>query len=101
MSFGGPIDSMINANKHNRKLLGKRKRLKEIHGEYKHSVKPPLKTRPVDEDRVDQFLFRFEKENRNDRQQLILIAGLTLVIILVLLLWIVSADYSSIIDVIE
>lgn len=92
---------MINANKENLKLLRERKRLKEIQGNYKYSLQTPIKIKPIQEDKFHHFLSRMERQKRGDKQRMVLIIGLTLVIMLLLLLWIVSADYSSLIDVIQ
>ncbi|XOV93730.1 MAG: hypothetical protein ACFHWX_03270 [Bacteroidota bacterium] len=101
MSFGGPIDSMINANKHNLKLLGKRKSLKEIQGEYNSSAKTPLKTEALHGEKLAKFHQKLDSQKRADRRRFILIVGLTLIIALFLLIWVASADYSSLIDLIE
>tara|TARA_Y100001972_G_C7659005_1_gene332108 strand:- start:123 stop:470 length:348 start_codon:yes stop_codon:yes gene_type:complete len=101
MSFGGPIDSMINSNKHNLRLLGKRKRLKEIQGEYKHASKAPMKVEPAHGDKLHLFHTKLRRENRSEKQRLILIIGLTLVLILILVYWVTTADYSNLIDLIN
>lgn len=101
MSFGGPIDSMINSNKHNLKLIGKRKRLKEIQGEYKHVPKSPIKVEPELGEKLNLFHAKLRRDIRNDKHRLMLIIGLTLVLILILLYWVVTADYSNLIDLIN
>ncbi|MEQ8882832.1 MAG: hypothetical protein RLQ12_24535 [Cyclobacteriaceae bacterium] len=101
MSFGGPIDSMIRSSKHNLKLLGKRKRLKEIISAYKHSPQSPLKVEPLRGEKLHQFHSKLDREKRAEKQRLIIILGVTLVFILILLYWVITADYSNLIDLIN
>ena len=66
MSFGGPIDSMINAHKENSKLLGKRKRLKEIQSEYKTNEREPLHFKEGNIAELERFHHRLRRDRRRD-----------------------------------
>ena len=102
MSFGGPIDSMINAHKSNMRLLKKRKKLKEIQDEYDaHSDPNSLHIPEGSIQEMGRFKARLRKERKRDTNRFILIVGITLVVILVILIWVVTADYSQVIDLID
>lgn len=92
---------MINSNKHNLRLLGKRKRLKEIQAEFKHVPKSPISIEPEPGEKLNLFHAKLRREKRHNKHRLMLIIGLTVVLILTLLYWVVTADYSNIIDLIK
>jgi len=101
MSFGGPIDSMVNANKQNLKQLGKRRKLKDIQSEYKASAGKPIKIRESGVEEMNRFKEKLEKDKKRDHFQFILIVGLTLVIMLILMFWVMTADFSGVIDLMD
>lgn len=101
MSFGGPIDSMINSQKGNRRLLVGRKKLKEIQENYKASSKGELKFKePTEDDKIalQRILEKREREQRRKRGITLLVTA-TIVILLLYLLY--SGDFSSIIEFID
>ena len=101
MSFGGPIDSMINSNKQNLKELGKRRNLSEIQKDYKATQSKPLRFKKGTTQGLLQFQNHMRQSRKADRLRFVLIVGLTLIIVLIILMSIINADYSGIIEVIE
>jgi hypothetical protein len=101
MSFGGPIDSMINQHKWNLRLLKERKKLKEIQSGYKAEKRPPITFQDPQSGEFSRFRQRMKVSQKKDRNRLILIIGLTLIIMLIILFWVVTTDYSGVIDVID
>ncbi len=101
MSFGGPIDSMIYQHKSNLRLLKERKKLKEIQSGYKTEKRPPITFQEPQSGEFSKFKQRLKLSQKKDQNRMILIIGLTLIIMLIILFWVVTSDYSGIIDVIE
>ncbi len=100
MSFGGPIDSMINANKSNLRLLNKRKRLKDLASEYKT---PHQKfTAPNSTKESRQLLQKqLERIKKRDQQRTIIISVIAILVTLMFFYIVYNLDYSGIIEVIK
>ncbi len=102
MSFGGPIDSMINSHKSNLGLLKNRKRLKLIQDEYKSSYDDnPIHIKEGNIHEIGRFKTKIKRDRIRNNQRFILIIGLTLIITMVILFWVVTTDYSGVIDIIQ
>ncbi len=102
MSFGGPIDSVFNSNKQNLKQLGKRKRLKDIQDAgAKFSERKPLKFKQPTSLGWSKFQRQQRLNRKNDRIRFVLIVGITLIIIMIILMMVINADLSGIIEVIQ
>lgn len=103
MSFGGPIDSMLNSNRQNLRQLSKRKQLKDIQLEFgsKSSVKKPLKFKQPTSRGWSRFQSQQKLNRRNDRIRFALIVGITLIIMMLILLMVIKANYTAIIEVIK
>lgn len=103
MSFGGPIDSMIRSNRENLgKLQGRRKRGKEIlqdHPVEYAEIKNPMKFAGIEEKL--RFHQRLRRDRKKNQFRFILILGLTIIVLMIILFWVVTADYSSVIDLIS
>ncbi len=100
MSFGGPIDSMINSNKSNLGLLKKRKRLKEIQDEYK-STHREIAESEVTEEEKKNFQKRMKISRRLDSIKRVISIVLTLIVLTFILYMVYTADYSGLIEVID
>ena len=100
MSFGGPIDSMINSNKNNQNLLKKNKRLRELLASYKTKHQPTIEKALSKEDslRVEQLLVKIKRQKRI-RNWITIILSLTLSMLIIY--WILTGDYTGIKEVID
>ncbi len=98
MSFGGPIDSMINSHRENSKKLHPLKRMNEITIPGK---KTELKFKESSIREMERWKKRISRNKKKDRMQSLLILILSIIILLSLLMWIMSADFSPVIDVID
>ena len=106
MSFGGPIDSMINAHKSNLRLLRGRKRLKEIEAQHKSKQITPVNIpsglpQGVEDFQHQKFKKRIKHFRREERYRHLLIVVITVILLLIILLWIASQDFSEVIDTIS
>ncbi|MEM9324905.1 MAG: hypothetical protein AAGA85_04595 [Bacteroidota bacterium] len=106
MSFGGPIDSMINTYKSNVRLLRGRKRLKEIQAEYPKRKKIETDELFRESQRADQlhqerFRKRIREFRREEGYRTLLIIVITIILLLIVFFWVISSDYSGIIETIS
>ncbi len=98
MSFGGPIDSMINAHKSNLRLLRGRKRLKEIEEHHPSKSRTPIDIKGADEFHQRKFKERIRQFRRAEGYRTLLIVLITIILLMIILLWVVTADFSGVID---
>jgi hypothetical protein len=101
MSFGGPIDSMFRSQKANLNLLPKRERLQEIQSRYKPKTQDPIQFKESNIIESLRFKRRLNNQRRQERFRFMLIVGLTLITLMIILYWVVTTDYSEIIQVID
>ncbi len=101
MSFGGPIDSMINSQKENKRLMQKKKRLKEIQSRFKIRKKKEPKYHELSESERASFQLLLDKRASDSRRKQIIIFILSLLILLLLLFLLSMGDYSSILEVLD
>ncbi len=93
---------MINSNRENLQKLTGRKRIKDIVENHRVQYQSPMQL--IKEPRiheVERFHMKLKRDRRRNQHRFILILGLTLIILMVILYWVVTADYSEVIEVIN
>ena len=98
MSFGGAIDAMIRSYQSNVGWL-RRKRISDQNLLYKRSNKQGEETKPLDE-KQKQWVSNYIKEyKRQEHIRKRIVIGFTIIISMVILYYILTADYSGLIEI--
>lgn len=92
---------MINAYKGNNRLLKGRRKLKEILQGYTAKPSNPILIKKDNIEEMNRFRSRLRKDKKQNQRRMFLILGLTIIISLVLLYWVITADYSDVIRIID
>ena len=100
MSFGGPIDGMFDSQKSNKKLLRKRKSLKEINQSYQHPRLSETKANP--QNIQDKYAKRTGRKIVKKRKYTFIMRWVVTLLISALILWLMlSIDFGQIIEAIQ
>ncbi len=101
MAFAGPIASMTNSHTGNLQWLGRKRLLKKIQEEFPATKQKPLTFSEGVPGEYWRFQERLHADLRRDLRRRYMVFGITLVIMLASLYWVVTADYTPIIEVMK